>query len=55
LSLLSLPFHESVSEWEKRLITTAMQQSDGNKTQAAGKLNINRRLLYEKLKQHGLE
>jgi two-component system response regulator AtoC len=54
-TLLSLPFHESVSEWEKRLITTAMQKSDGNKTQAAGKLNINRRLLYEKLKQHGLE
>jgi len=54
-TLLSLPFHESVSEWEKRLITTAMHQSDGNKTQAAGKLNINRRLLYEKLKQHGLE
>ena len=55
LSLLSLPFHESVSEWEKHLIVNAMQKSEGNKTQAAGKLNINRRLLYEKLKQHGLE
>lgn len=54
-ALLALPFHESVAEWEKRLIAEAMQKADGNKAEAARQLNMHRRLLYEKLKQHGFE
>lgn len=47
-SLLALPFHESVSAWERHLIETALQDTSGNKLTAARKLGINRRLLYEK-------
>jgi DNA-binding NtrC family response regulator len=54
-ALLALPFHESIAEWEKRLITHALQKADGNKAEAARQLNMHRRLLYEKLKQHGLD
>jgi DNA-binding NtrC family response regulator len=53
--LLGLPFHESVAEWEKRLIQNALKQSDGNRTEAARRLGMHRRLLYDKLKQLGLE
>jgi DNA-binding NtrC family response regulator len=54
-SLLSLPFHDSVAEWEKRLIQNALRESDGNRTEAARRLGMHRRLLYDKLKQLGLE
>ena len=49
--LLNLPFHESVALWERRLIEHALQASEGNKSDAARRLGINRRLLYEKLQQ----
>src|SRR5205823_5555030 len=42
--LLGLPFHESVAEWEKRLIQNALKQSDGNRTEAARRLGMHRRL-----------
>jgi len=54
-SLFGLPFHDSVAEWEKRLIQHALQQADGNRTEAARRLGMHRRLLYDKLKQLGLE
>jgi DNA-binding NtrC family response regulator len=54
-SLLALPFHDSVAEWEKRLIQNALKQSEGNRTEAARRLGMHRRLLYDKLKQLGLE
>jgi len=47
--LLSLPFHESVAAWERMLIETALLESRGNKADAARRLGIQRRLLYEKL------
>jgi DNA-binding NtrC family response regulator len=50
-SLLALPFHDSVAEWEKRLIQNALKESDGNRTDAARRLGMHRRLLYDKLKQ----
>jgi len=53
--LLQLPFHESVAAWEKKLIWTALEQTSGNKADAARRLGIQRRLLYEKLKALGLE
>ena len=52
--LRTLPFHDSVAAWEKLLIVTALQDSNGNKSIAARQLGINRRLLYEKLQQFGL-
>ncbi len=53
-SLLDLPFHESVAQWERRLIEHALQVSKGNKSHAARRLGIHRRLLYEKLQRFGL-
>jgi DNA-binding NtrC family response regulator len=52
--LLRLPFHTSVAAWEKRLIETALRESGGNKADAARKLQIHRRLLYEKMEQLGI-
>lgn len=54
-SLLSLPFHKSVGELEKRLIENAMRISAGNKTDAANHLQINRRLLYQKIEEHQIK
>lgn len=48
---LNLPFHEAVTLWEKHLIEHAMRVSHGNKSDAARRLGIHRRLLYEKLQQ----
>ncbi len=47
--LLKLPFHESVAQWERHLIKKAMTEAAGNKAEAARRLGIHRRLLYEKL------
>jgi transcriptional regulator with PAS, ATPase and Fis domain len=53
--LMSLPFHKSIAELEKRLIEKALRESAGNKTEAADRLQINRRLLYNKLLEHKIE
>lgn len=53
-SLMELPFHASVAAWEKRLIERALRESGGNKADAARRLQIHRRLLYEKMEQLGL-
>jgi transcriptional regulator with GAF, ATPase, and Fis domain len=53
--LLRLPLHTSVSAWEKQLIEAALAESHGNKTEAARKLQIQRRLLYEKMEQLGID
>ena len=47
--LLDLPFHESVQAWERLLIERALEMANGNKAEAARRLGIHRRLLYEKL------
>jgi two-component system, NtrC family, response regulator AtoC len=52
LDLLSLPFHKALAELERRLIEKALQDSGGNKTEAANRLQINRRLLYNKIEEH---
>jgi DNA-binding NtrC family response regulator len=46
-----LPFHEAVARWERHLIERALRQSGGNKSEAAKRLGIHRRLLYEKMQQ----
>jgi DNA-binding NtrC family response regulator len=47
----AMPFHEAVASWERHLIEQALNVSHGNKSDAARKLGIHRRLLYEKLAQ----
>jgi DNA-binding NtrC family response regulator len=53
--LFSLPFHKAVAELEKHLIVSALKESAGNKTDAADRLQINRRLLYNKMAEHKIE
>jgi two-component system NtrC family response regulator len=40
---------------EQALIERALAAAQGNKSKAADSLGIHRRLLYEKLRQYGLE
>jgi two-component system response regulator AtoC len=50
----ALPFHEAVANWERHLLEQALKASRGNKSDAARRLGIHRRLLYEKLTQLGM-
>jgi DNA-binding NtrC family response regulator len=45
----------SVEKLERRLIERALAAAGGNRTRAAEILKINRRLLYDKLREYGLE
>jgi DNA-binding NtrC family response regulator len=49
-----IPFHNAVATWERHLIEQALQASHGNKSDAARRLGIHRRLPYEKLAQFGI-
>jgi transcriptional regulator with GAF, ATPase, and Fis domain len=53
-SAAALPFHNAVESWERHLIEQALKESHGNKSNAARRLGIHRRLLYEKLTQFGM-
>ena len=53
--LFSLPFHKALAELEKRLIQKALREASGNKSEAANRLQINRRLLYNKIEEHGID
>jgi two-component system response regulator AtoC len=55
VELLALPFHKSIAELEKRLIRKALREADGNKSEASNRLQINRRLLYNKMEEHKIE
>ena len=55
VDLLALPFHKSIAELEKRLIRKVLKDSAGNKSEAANRLQINRRLLYNKMEEHKIE
>jgi len=52
LELMTLPFHKALAELERRLIEKALREAGGNKTDAANRLQINRRLLYNKIQEH---
>jgi DNA-binding NtrC family response regulator len=54
-NLLSLPFHTAVGELEKKLVENAIRLASGNKTEAANRLQINRRLLYQKMVEHQIK
>ena len=45
----------TVQEAEKQLMIQALQDSDGNRTEAAKKLGMSRRTLHRKLHKYGLE
>jgi len=51
---LELGMHECVRQLERALIERALARTGGNRTRAAELLKINRRLLYEKLRDFGL-
>src|ERR1700677_2844933 len=53
-SATALPFHDAVAGWERHLIEQALKAAHGNKSDAARRLGIHRRLLYEKLAQFGM-
>jgi len=53
--LLELDHATAVSELEKLLIARALQASDGNRSEAARRLNMHRQLFYKKMKEFGLE
>ncbi len=53
-SLLALPFHDAVASLEKQLLENALKFAGDNKAEAARRLGIHRRLLYEKLQQYQL-
>ena len=55
IDLLSLPFHKAIAELERRLVEKALKESGGNKTEAANRLQINRRLLYNKMTEHRID
>jgi len=48
---LEAGFHAIVRSLERRLIDRALTESKGNRTDAAARLGISRRLLYDKLQQ----
>jgi DNA-binding NtrC family response regulator len=45
----------ATAKLERRLIERALAAAGGNRTRAAEILKINRRLLYDKLREYGLE
>jgi two-component system response regulator AtoC len=47
--------HELVARLERTLIKKALAEAAGNRTRAAEILKINRRLLYDKLREFGME
>jgi DNA-binding NtrC family response regulator len=47
--------HATVAKLERRLVERALAQAAGNRTRAAEILKINRRLLYDKLREFQLE
>lgn len=55
VEFLNLPFHKATAELEKQLIVNALKEAKGNKTEAADRLQINRRLLYKKLSDYRIE
>jgi two-component system, NtrC family, response regulator AtoC len=48
-------FHASVARLERRLLERALESCGGNRSRAADLLKINRRLLYDKLRDFGMD
>ena len=54
-TFLDLPFKNAVAALERELIRRALEASGNNRAEAARRLGINRRLLYSKMEEHGIE
>jgi two-component system, NtrC family, response regulator AtoC len=52
---LEIGLHEAVRRLERRLLERALEASAGNRSRAADLLKINRRLLYDRLREFGIE
>jgi transcriptional regulator with PAS, ATPase and Fis domain len=52
---LEAGWETNFGELEKSLVERALLQAEGNKSRAAELLGIHRRLLYEKMRRHGLQ
>ncbi len=52
---LEIGWQTNLAELEKSLIERALRQAQGNKSRAAELLGIHRRLLYEKMREYGVE
>jgi DNA-binding NtrC family response regulator len=52
---LETGWQANISELEKSLVERALRQAQGNKSKAAELLSIHRRLLYEKMRQFGID
>jgi DNA-binding NtrC family response regulator len=52
---LEAGLHSAIAKLERHLIERALISAGGNRTRAAEILKINRRLLYDKLREHGME
>lgn len=52
--LLRLPFYDALFTLERKLLQQALAEAGGNRSEAARRLGVNRRLIYEKLVQHKL-
>lgn len=55
LVTLQKGWKDNLETLERALVERAMDAAQGNKSKAAELLGIHRRLLYEKIRQHGLE
>jgi two-component system response regulator AtoC len=52
---LEIGWQGNLSKLEKSLVERALRQAQGNKSKAAELLGIHRRLLYEKMREYGVE
>jgi two-component system NtrC family response regulator len=52
---LEAGWQTNLAELEKSLVERALRDAEGNKSKAAERLGIHRRLLYEKLREHNIE
>jgi DNA-binding NtrC family response regulator len=52
---LDIGLHEAVTLLERRLLERALAAFGGNRSRAADLLKINRRLLYDRLREFGIE
>lgn len=53
--LARLDYYSAIAHVERLLLETVLKEVDGNRSEAARRLKINRQLLYSKLKEHRLE
>jgi len=52
---LEVGWQGNLSELEKSLVERALRQAQGNKSKTAELLGIHRRLLYEKMREYGID